>query len=204
MKFLVITISLITSGFAFALSETQQEALAYAKSFHKEVMKQKSITVSLNSRNASYGNISRNSKDMPEIIAPIEKEWRGHTKALKVWMKSGKKRGAAEPRPPEVVSRVLNADCSKALSNLANNFNRVVEVFVMDKLGANVCTNTLTGDYDQGDESKWVRVFKEGQAEFVDKPELDKSSRKLLTQVNLPIKDESGNTVGVITIGVQK
>jgi hypothetical protein len=193
----------VTAHAHAGLNKTQEKALAYAKTVLADVEADSSIMTAIETRNATYNGATRAGKDTPAQIKGLEKEWRDYSKRVKLWRKSGKKRGEAKPEATGGVAAVLNSACSQALVSIGEKHNKVVEIFIMDSLGANVCTNTLTGDYDQGDEDKWIKTFKEQNSEFVDKPELDKSSRKKLTQVNFPIKS-GGKIIGAITIGVKQ
>lgn len=203
-KIFVFSILVFLTSLAQAgLNKTQEEALAYAKNVLADVEKDSNIMSAIETRNATYKGAVRANKDTPSQIKGMEKEWRDYSKRVKLWRKSGKKRGEAMPEATSGVAAVLNAPCSQALKNLGKKYDKVIEIFIMDSLGANVCTKTLTGDYDQGDEDKWIKTYKEQNSEFVDKPELDKSSRKKLTQVNFPIKSGE-KIIGAITIGVKQ
>ena len=75
----------------------------------------------------------------------------------------------------------------------------VVEIFVMDNQGANVCMTAKTGDYWQGDEAKFWNSYNGGiGAVFVDEVE---DGGKMISQVSVPVIDK-GMAIGAMTIGV--
>ncbi|MFZ1684034.1 MAG: hypothetical protein WAU88_07860 [Candidatus Zixiibacteriota bacterium] len=77
------------------------------------------------------------------------------------------------------------------------------EVIVMDNQGANVGQNTLTTDYWQGDEPKFINAFNSGKG-GVDfgKARLDKSTNRVDQKISLPIIDTDGKVIGAICIGL--
>lgn len=76
------------------------------------------------------------------------------------------------------------------------------EAFVTDKRGANVAVFPLTGDYNQGDESKWTNSWNDGDGQiFIGEPELDASTGLQAVQISAPVLDR-GLTIGVLIVGV--
>lgn len=198
-----VPLALFLSVGAYALSNTQKNALDEAKKIHKDLSANANLIDSVKKKNSTYGGSTRASDDIPDALKALETDWRKYSKEFKHWKKNGQKRGRPMPEPTAGMNAVLNAECSNFLKSLENKYSKLIEIFVMDNMGALVCTNTITGDYDQGDESKWKKIFKDGQEEFVDKPGLDKSVRKKITQVNLPVRSGS-DLIGVVTIGVSE
>jgi hypothetical protein len=109
---------------------------------------------------------------------------------------------AAEEELP-IQHELMNNDCAKSLVQLAKRLPALSEVFVMDDQGANVCENTLTSDYWQGDEAKWQNSFNGAKGGVdVGKPKFDKSANASLQQVSLPIIGQGGKVIGAITFGL--
>jgi len=102
----------------------------------------------------------------------------------------------------KVRKELTTGPCADRLRELAADHTQYVEVFVMDNQGALVCANSITSDYWQGDEPKWLQSYKEGRgAVFIDRPRYDESAKGTLAMISLPIL-VGENTVGVITVGV--
>lgn len=98
---------------------------------------------------------------------------------------------------------LLNNGCAKELKRLALPANFYPEAFVMDNQGALVGMTNKTSDYWQGDEPKWQKSFDSGKgAVFVDRPKLDLSTQAVLVQISVPVKDDKGNVIGAITVGL--
>lgn len=76
------------------------------------------------------------------------------------------------------------------------------EIFLMNRLGANVAMTDKTSDYWQGDEAKFIKSFADGKgALFIDEVEFDKSSQAYLVQISVPIRSGE-NVIGAITFGI--
>ena len=74
------------------------------------------------------------------------------------------------------------------------------EIFVMDQLGLNVAQSSITSDFWQGDEDKYLRTFPEGAgAVFIDTPEYNADLGIWAVQVNLTI-DQNNTPIGVGTV----
>jgi hypothetical protein len=79
----------------------------------------------------------------------------------------------------------------------------ITEVIVMDAKGLNAGQSSVTSDYWQGDEDKFVKSFEKGPgAVFVDDARKDESTQMLQSQVSMTIVDEHDTPIGAITIGV--
>ena len=93
-------------------------------------------------------------------------------------------------------------DCAKAAQAILESRSYIMEIFVMDNQGANVCMTDKTGDYWQGDEGKFVNSFNGGIGSvFVDELEVDDATRATVSQVSVPVMDK-GMAIGAMTIGV--
>jgi hypothetical protein len=79
----------------------------------------------------------------------------------------------------------------------------ITEVIVMDAKGLNAGQSSVTTDYWQGDEDKFIKSFDKGPgAVFVDDARKDASTQMLQSQVSMTIVDETDKPIGAITIGV--
>ena len=99
-----------------------------------------------------------------------------------------------------IQDELMSNDCAKAAKALMGSVDYVVEIFVMDNQGANVCMTAKTGDYWQGDEGKFWNSYNGGiGAVFVD--EIEEDGGKMISQVSVPVMSK-GMAIGAMTIGV--
>jgi len=129
---------------------------------------------------------AQNAKKVPlSEIQAIDKKWM-----------------AAESEMP-IQKELMGNACAQDVVKLVKKLPAIVEAFVMDDQGANVCENTLTSDYWQGDEDKWQKSFNGGKGGVdVGKIKFDKSANANLQQVSLPILGSNGKIIGAITFGL--
>jgi hypothetical protein len=79
----------------------------------------------------------------------------------------------------------------------------ITEVIVIDAKGLNAGQSSVTSDYWQGDEDKFIQSFDKGPgAVFVDGARKDESTQMLQSQVSTTIVDENDKPIGAITVGV--
>ena len=99
-----------------------------------------------------------------------------------------------------LMDELMNNDCAMAAQALMNSVDYIIEIFVMDNYGANVCMTAKTGDYWQGDEGKFVNSYNGGIGSvFVDAIEED--GGKMISQVSVPVMNK-GMAIGAMTIAV--
>lgn len=109
---------------------------------------------------------------------------------------------------PNFIKKFLNNKCAKYLKEMQKKEDWVAEIFVMDNQGAIVCATNKTSDYMQGDEAKWKKSYmpdRNGVGHgkiFIDKAKFDESTQAFLVQVSVPVITERGETIGVVTIGI--
>ena len=99
-----------------------------------------------------------------------------------------------------IMDELMSNDCAMAAKALMDSVDYVVEIFVMDNQGANVCMTAKTGDYWQGDEGKFWNSYNGGYgAVFVD--EIEEDGGKMISQVSVPVGGP-GKVIGAMTIAV--
>ncbi len=76
------------------------------------------------------------------------------------------------------------------------------EMFLTDKLGANVAAVPATSDYWQGDEAKF-QVPAVSEKTYYGPLEWDESSGAFSVQISVPVRGESGAIIGVLVVGVE-
>ena len=107
--------------------------------------------------------------------------------------KADKKAGKTAP----YMTELMENDCAKQLKALMAQHPFITEIFVTDNQGANVAQTGGTGDYWQGDEAKFQKVFNQG----VLVSDVEQEDGKNISQVSVPVLD--GQThIGTMTIGV--
>ena len=108
----------------------------------------------------------------------------------------------AEEGVADYMKDLMENDCAKHLKEIVAEHPYLVEIFVMDNQGANVCQTDKTGDYWQGDEAKFKKSYMDGKGEvFVDEVEYDEGMKANISQVSVPVMD-MGKAIGAITFGV--
>lgn len=79
----------------------------------------------------------------------------------------------------------------------------ILEFFVTDCHGLNVGQSTLTTDYWQGDEDKFLQTFARGSQEiYISRAEREESTQLLETQASFVITDEAGKPIGTATVTI--
>ncbi len=92
-----------------------------------------------------------------------------------------------QPLIAEILSSPLS---SYLLYTQAKSAGLFTEIFIMDKFGLNVGQSSVTSDYWQGDEDKFLKTFAVGpEAVFIDEPEFNEETKTWRVQVNLTIVD---------------
>lgn len=110
-------------------------------------------------------------------------------------------RGVKEGMLP-IMEELMSNDCAKAAQALLESQPYIMEIFVMDNQGANVCMTDKTGDYWQGDEGKFWNSYDGGTGSiFVDEIEMDDATRANVAQISVPVISK-GVAIGAMTIGV--
>jgi hypothetical protein len=103
-----------------------------------------------------------------------------------------------QPLIAEILSSPLS---SYLLYTQAKSAGLFTEIFIMDKFGLNVGQSSVTSDYWQGDEDKFLKTFAIGpEAVFIDEPEYHDQTKTWRAQVNLTIVDPASKVaVGAAT-----
>jgi len=96
---------------------------------------------------------------------------------------------------------LIDSPAGKHLAAFKQSHPYVSEIFVMDRLGANVAQTEKTSDYWQGDEAKFTECFKDAGHVFLSKMQFDESTQTYSIQVSVPVMDGDA-LIGAICIGV--
>ncbi|MCT4370019.1 hypothetical protein CLG85_006595 [Yangia mangrovi] len=94
------------------------------------------------------------------------------------------------------------ADALRA--EVASSGGLIREILVMDARGLNVAVSSVTSDYWQGDEAKYLETYARGpDAVHIGDVEFDESSQVYMQQLSLSIADpQSGAVIGALTVGL--
>jgi hypothetical protein len=123
-------------------------------------------------------------------ILDLDEQWRSELKL--------------DPGQRALINRVLGRPLSALLRERADGTQGLVrELFVMDSRGLLVGTSRITSDYWQGDEDKWLSVFRRGEPAHVGEIARDESTQTYLVHVSFPIAAAgSAQPIGAITVGL--
>lgn len=112
------------------------------------------------------------------------------------------KKWMSTPGVADFMKALIESECGAYLKKVQAGAPYYSEIFVTDKLGANVAMTGKTSDYWQGDEPKFTESFKGGRGEiFVSDVAFDKSTQTYVVHVSVPVKD-GATTIGVLVAGV--
>ena len=108
----------------------------------------------------------------------------------------------AEKGVADYMQALMDNKCAQRLKTLVASKPYLMEIFVMDNMGANVCQTDKTGDYWQGDEAKFTKAYNGGRGGvFVDEVEVDNNQK--VCQISVPVVDRKTNVVqGAMTLGI--
>jgi hypothetical protein len=97
----------------------------------------------------------------------------------------------AESGDQPLIAEILSSPLSSyLLYTQAKSAGLFTEIFIMDKFGLNVGQSSVTSDYWQGDEDKFLKTYAVGpDAVFIDEPEYHDETRTWRAQVNFTIVD---------------
>ena len=143
-------------------------------------LQQPLVHIALNAQNGRYASLTN------EEILTLDKAWRAE------------RQSADQP----MIAATLNNPLSTYLTQIqAKSLGLYVEIFIMDNKGLNVGQSSITSDYWQGDEDKYLKTFPVGSGEiFIDEPEWDEEFRIWRLQVSMTLTSDSGEKIGVATI----
>jgi hypothetical protein len=122
-------------------------------------------------------------------IDELDKQWRAETES------------DAQPLIAQLMGNPLS---SYLIRKKAESNGLFAEMFVFDAQGMNVGQSSVTSDYWQGDEDKYLKTFTVGpDAVFVDEIEHNDETRQNRRQVSFAIVDpESGALIGGATVEI--
>jgi hypothetical protein len=122
-------------------------------------------------------------------IEQLDQQWRAETES---------------DTQPLIAQLMGNPLSSYLIRKKAESNGLFAELFVFDATGMNVGQSSVTSDYWQGDEDKYLQTFAKGpDAVFVDAIEYNDETRQHRRQVNFTIVDpETGESIGGATVEI--
>jgi len=118
--------------------------------------------------------------------------------ALQRYLWDMDKKWIQAPDDSPLIKEYLETPLSTRLRMLAKNQEDIAEIFLTNKVGGLVASSGRTSDFYQADEAWWQKSLGDGKGKvFVGNIEFDKSANLLSIPFVFPIKDSSGEAVGV-------
>lgn len=97
-----------------------------------------------------------------------------------------------------IFKEYLNNPISNSLLEILKVESRVVEIFITDKYGGLVASSNKTSDFYQADELWWQKAYNNGIGDdYIGAVELDESSGQISIPIAFPIKENTGEIVGI-------
>ena len=91
------------------------------------------------------------------------------------------------------------AEAAGVLLDFDVEFADHVETFLTDRFGGTIASTEQLSDYYQADEEWWQAAWNGGQGGiYLSEPELDESTGEVSILVATPMRDESGDVIGVL------
>jgi hypothetical protein len=136
----------------------------------------------------------------PVLVAAVKKQNSlgtnlDSTKAQhKLWL--------ASPGIDDTMRELMENAAAKQMLGIAKSRPYILQMFLMDKQGANVAMIHKTTEYWHGERPWFQKSFNGGNgAVFVDQEKFDESTQAYLVQISVPIMD-GGKAVGALTVGI--
>ncbi len=97
-----------------------------------------------------------------------------------------------------IIKEYLGNRVSSSMQDVVQLRGNICELFITDRFGGLVAASNKTSDFYQADEEWWKEAFNAGKGkDFLGDIEFDQSSNKLSIPFAVPIKDKSGNLIGI-------
>lgn len=172
-----VFLAVLVTGAPFCWAETAvQKVTNYANTQLFQIAAEKVIVDAVKAENAKRKSLDQ--------IKKLDEKWMG-TSGVDDLMKG-----------------MMTSPAGKKLTEVAEKYTFLREIFLVDNQGANVALTEKTSDYWQGDEPKFKKSFTEEQGTvFVDDVKFDRSTKSFLAHVSVPVV-EGKNVIGVLIFGV--
>lgn len=110
--------------------------------------------------------------------------------------------GERESTEKPLIAATLSNPLSVYLARMqGRSLGLYAEIFIMDQNGLNVGQSSITSDFWQGDEGKFLKTYPVApNAVFIDEPEFDDEMKVWRGQVNFTVTDSAGKAIGAATV----
>lgn len=97
---------------------------------------------------------------------------------------------------PELTKELLRRSCSQRLITFQENHREIIEIFLTNRAGINICQSSETSDLFQADEEWWQQSFSSGMGRtFFSSIEFDESAESESISLYIPVGE--GEVVGI-------
>ncbi|WP_142588919.1 hypothetical protein [Pseudorhizobium halotolerans] len=182
---------LLSAAFVVAITHTAQaqpptpdaEALINAKVLREisDWINTDIVRVTIAAQNKRYDKLDASS------IAALDNQWTQERES--------------DDKP--LIAATLSNPLSVYLSRMqGRSLGLYAEIFVMDQNGLNVGQSSITSDFWQGDEDKFLKTFNvSADAVFIDEAEFDSDFGIWRAQVSMTVQDAQATTpIGAVTV----
>ncbi|SFG14237.1 hypothetical protein SAMN04488020_101295 [Palleronia marisminoris] len=148
----------------------------------QDLMADAGVRIAIEAGNAAHGELSEY-----ELIA-LDRMWR---------------REVGEDDQPTIEAVISGPGTERLRAMMERGGGALTEIIVMDKRGMNAAVSSVTSDFWQGDEDKFLRTFSQSpDALHIEDLELDESTGRFQIQVSRTLVDPvTGTSVGAVTFG---
>ena len=177
----IAILALLISGHLFA-DGISPELIHFGRTQAEHIAGRADVVAQVKVQNRHHATLSEQ-----EILA-LDQRWREQY---------------GKPDAP-LIHSLMNTPLSESLRNLQLRSREwITEIIIMDNRGLNVAQSSVSSDYWQGDEAKWLNTFATGpDAEHVSPLGRDESTRSIQIQVSRTITDSTGQAIGAVTVGI--
>lgn len=180
--------TLLSTAFVFAASlvnaaEPDAGMVDFVNATARAWFQTDEAQAAIKASNAEHASVSQ------EKLVQLDREWRDQV--------------GQSDQP--LIASVMESSFSETLRAHAEASQGVIsEIIVMDNRGMNVALSSVTSDFWQGDEAKYLETYPRGaDAMHASDIELDESSQTYQVQVSFTVTDAAtGNSIGCVTIGL--
>lgn len=117
---------------------------------------------------------------------------------IEAFLQEAEKEWVAGNEKVPAIQKILQNPFSLELEKLVGVDPRIEEIFLTDRYGGLVAASGKTSDFYQADENWWQRAYSGGRgSDIFEDLAFDESTRKMGIVLAIPIRDDSGEVIGV-------
>ncbi|MFA6320366.1 MAG: PAS domain S-box protein [Candidatus Omnitrophota bacterium] len=120
------------------------------------------------------------------------------SEAIESYMMDMDKKWIPAAKDDSLITKYTDNEVGNAMKSVVSESTNTKEVFITDMFGGLVAASDKTSDFYQADETWWQKTFNNGIGQFyISSPELDESTGSLSVSFNTPMRNASGEVIGV-------